>query len=310
MLEVSEKNLDPVTELIYEYVLPEMSERGYIEPLCVAAARKLDKLDRAKAKKSLAKLSEKMVAVSQIRDESLAGDLARLSFDLIEGITGYAHGMVHYGRKNRRSREYELLRRESLRERNREITAGFQIHIYARHSGGTPVAPAILAFTEAGLQGRLFAIPKAIEYVVFQKSLDIAGGFVLRAVVAMPGGRRAEDPRETKARMRSLTETLIQRRGASVALSLKSFREGYVRETRTRPKGIARHLGYAPETGENVRGIPDIYELVTLWKSVEDREAASEWMKEQLAELTCNIEDEYSRFRVEDSGYLLGKGNV
>ncbi|WP_119066698.1 hypothetical protein [Rubrobacter indicoceani] len=294
VLEIRRRDAGEVESVLKGAVLPELAGRGYVEPVCVAAGKSLERLDRIEAERALSELAEKMLAVAQVRDRELKGDLAGLRSALIHGVTGHAHGMIHHHRKNKRPREYALLERELRRERNREIVPGVQLDLYASHSGGD-LQPA-LTLLEEKLEKWLFLRPYSIEHMVFQRFLSDKGTHALQTFVAVPGDRRGKDPRDVKASLRALVEGLLERDGASGVMSLKSSGEGSRRGFRWYPSGIPQHRGDKSSPRDMTRGLPDIYELVTLWSSETERDKASERLERKLSDLTNDVEEGYGGF--------------
>lgn len=243
IFKVREEDVEKTESLLKSSVLPELVERGYAEPVVIGRSRRIDRSDRRKAKAALEELSRKMLEVAQVYEPNREGDLASLRYGLMHGVNSHAHGMIHHHKKNKRPREYELLRRELYKESNREIVRGVQLDIYVSHSGRDPSLPSILKILEEKLGSLLFLKPKAIEYTVFQRSLSDESGYALQTFVAVSNGKRGDDPRDVKAHVRSLIEDLAEEPRMNGFLALKSLREGVSEGSRWHPNGIGQHRG-------------------------------------------------------------------
>jgi hypothetical protein len=251
-----------------------------------------------------------MVEVSQARDPKLAGDLNALKHGLLHGVHSHAHGMIHHHKKSKRPEAYELLRREMYKAKNRESVDGVQLDCYAFHSSDASLGvddvdltgtktniPFVLGTLKKELEGTLFLEPEAIKYTVFQRTPG-EGQYALHTFVAATSGKRGADPRDVKARIRSLIEDLAERAGAEGALALKSLREGASKGSRWHPDGIGQHRGDEPglESEKEIMGYPDIYELLTLWRSEAEREAAKARTEEMLPGVLADVEAGYGGF--------------
>lgn len=311
MVKVREEDLDRTMDSMERSILPTLEESGFAEPLVVARKRRMDKLDREKAEESLSDLVRRMVEVSQVRDRTLEGDLNSLKHGLMHGVRGHAHGMIHHHKKRKRPEAYELLRREMYKAKNRESVSGVQLDIYALHSSdastraddmdltGTKTnVPSMLRTLKSELEGMLFLEPKAIKYMVFQRSASGDGRCALQTFVAATSGKRGADPRDMKARIRLLIEDLTKNFGAASVLALNSLRDGVSEGSRSHPDGIGQHRGDEPglESGRDITGSPEVYELVTLWRSEDEREAAKARTEEMLPGILEDVEAGYGGF--------------
>lgn len=314
MVKVREDNLARTMASMEDSILPRFGEVGFAKPFVVARRRPMEKLDREKAGAAVSALRERLAENAPPDDPSYAGDLKSLEFGLVRGVTGYAHGMIHHHKKNKRPEEYEMLRREMRAGENRERVAGIQLDCYASHSSDASVGaddldptgtktnlPFMLRTMSEELKGLLFLKPEAIKYMVFQKSPFGEGRHALQTFVSVPSGKRGDDPRDVKARIRTLIENLTERSGSEGLLALKSLAEGAGKGSRWHPNGTSQHRGDEPDLDEgsgarSVKGYPDVYELVTLWKSENQRDAARAWLEEALPSATGHIEEGYGGF--------------
>jgi len=314
MVKIREGDLDPTMALMERSILPALGGTGFAEPFVVARRRRMDRLDPEKAEESLSDLARRMVEVSQVREPDLERDLNSLKHGLLHGVHSHAHGMIHHHKKRKRPEAYELLRRKLYAEENRDTVAGVQLDIYTFHSsdaslgadgadltGAKTNLPFMMRTLTAELEGMLFLEPKAIKYTVFQKTSHGEGRHALQTFVSVPTGKRGEDPRDVKARIRSLVDSLAQRSGAEGAVALKSLADGASKGLGWNPNGIPQHRGddaglESEREAREIKGYPDTYELVTFWKSERERDAAKAWLEEALPNAVGRIEAGYGGF--------------
>lgn len=311
---VSEGDLDRIMDSIERSILSTLGGAGFVEPLVVARRRRMDRPNREKAEESLSNLAHRMVEEARVydpHDSELEGDLASLKYGLIHGVHGHAHGMIHHHKKNKRPEEFAMLRQEMNDEENRDTVDGLQLDIYAFHSGDASLAaddvdltgtktnlPFALSTLNRELEGSLFLEPEAIKYTVFQRTPLGEGRYALQTFVAATSGKRGADPRDVKARIRSLVEDLAEESGADGVLALKSLREGASKGSRWHPDDISQHRGDEPglESEKEIMGFPDVYELLTLWGSEDEREAAKARTEEMLPGVLDGVEAGYGGF--------------
>lgn len=274
----------------------------------------MDRLDSEKAEESLSALARRMVEVSQVREPGLEGDLNSLKHGLLHGVHSHAHGMIHHHKKSKRPEAYELLRREMYKAKNRERVAGVQLDIYAFHSsdaslgaddadltGAKTNLPFMMRTLKAELEGMLFLETQAIKYTVFQRTPRDEGWHALQTYVSVPSGKMGDDPRDVKARIRSLVDSLTERFGPGGVLALRSLAEGVSEGSRWTPKGASQHRGddaalESEREARAIKGYPDAYELVTLWKSEDERDAAEAWLEKVLPDVIGDVEAGYGGF--------------
>ncbi len=314
MVKIREGDLDRTMAIMERSILPDLGGVGFAEPFVVARKRRMDRLDPEKAEESLSDLARRMVEVSQVREPDLERDLNSLKHGLLHGVHSHAHGMIHHHKKRKRPEAYELLRREMYKAKNRERVAGVQLDIYAFHSSDASLGaddadltgtksnlPFSLKTLNRELECLLFLEPKAIKYMVFQKTSHGEGRHALQTFVSVPTGKGHEDPRDVKARIRSLIGDLTERFGPGGVLALRSLAEGVSEGSRWTPKGTAQHRGddaglESEREALAIKGYPDAYELVTLWKSEDERDAAEAWLEEVLPDVAGDVEAGYGGF--------------
>ncbi len=314
MVKIRAEDLARTVDRMERSILPTFGGVGFAEPFVVARKRLMDRLDPEKAEESLSALARRMVEVSQVREPDLERDLNSLKHGLLHGVHSHAHGMIHHHKKSKRPEAYELLRREMYKAKNRERVAGVQLDIHAFHSsdaslgadgadltGAKTNLPFALKTLNRELEGLLFLEPKAIKYTVFQKTPHGEGRHALQTFVSVPTGKGREDPRDVKARVRSLIGDLTERFGPGGVLALRSLAEGVSEGSRWTPKGASQHRGddaglESEREARAIKGYPDAYELVTLWKSEGERDAAEAWLQEALPDVAGDVEAGYGGF--------------
>ncbi len=299
MMKVREEHLDEAKDVLRDSVVPSLREMGLGELLVLARRRQLEKLDPEGPGVVDSPILKRLLENAPPDEPGYANDLRSLHRDLVGGISGYAHAMVHKFREEKWSEEYEALRWELRSEENRMRVAGCQLDCYASYEGEAELKADTIDNRNRTMNtphsAQVFA--RELKHLLFLKLEGIQHTVVHRALSEVPAdaGLHAAQTlvpvllsrtEEAEMRLRHLLQGgLASRPGFAGSLALRSRSKGFTGAFGWVPRGLWQHRGdqSSPDDGGaaerlDLRETSVPYELVTLWRTGVEARAAVEWL--------------------------------